>query len=74
MSSGFFVMGSINSKVGNRIRKKREAKGWLQKDLAVKANLPDRTVGRIERGEVDVRLSTLEKISKSLRCNMGELI
>jgi transcriptional regulator with XRE-family HTH domain len=59
-------MNRINPEVGSRIRVAREAKGWSQRDLAQAACLPVRTIGRIERGEVDVRLSTLAKIAKAL--------
>jgi transcriptional regulator with XRE-family HTH domain len=34
--------------------------------MAKAARLPVRTIGRIERGEVDVRLSTLNRIAKAL--------
>lgn len=59
-------MNDIRRVVGTRIRRVREAKGLLQRDLARDASLPVRTVGRIERGEVDVRISTLAKIAKAL--------
>jgi transcriptional regulator with XRE-family HTH domain len=38
----------------------------LQRELADAAELPVRTIGRIERGEVDVRLSTLARIAAAL--------
>lgn len=59
--------------IGKNIREFREARQWLQRDLADAAGLPVRTVGRIERGEVDVRLSTLEKIAKALKCQLKDL-
>lgn len=60
--------------VGDRIRAKRESKGWLQRELAAAAGLPLRTIGRIERGEVDVRLSTLAKIAVALGVPLKELM
>lgn len=60
--------------VGDRIRRSREAKGWLQRELSVAAALPLRTIGRIERGEVDVRLSTLAKIAAALGVPLKELM
>ena len=59
-------MASLEQQIGARIRARRNAKGWFQKDLAKTARLPIRTIGRIERGEVSVRLSTLQKIAKAL--------
>lgn len=60
--------------VGQNIRRLRESRGWLQRDLAQAAGLPVRTIGRIERGDVDVRLSTLAKIAKALRVSAKELL
>ena len=59
-------MASLEQQIGERIRALRDAKDWFQKDLAKAARLPVRTIGRIERGEVDVRLSTLNRIAKAL--------
>jgi len=60
--------------VGERVREIREQKGWLQRELAAAASLPERTVGRIERGEVDVRLSTLNKIAHALGVPIRDLL
>lgn len=67
-------MARIEQQIGERIRAKRDEKSWFQKDLAKAARLPVRTIGRIERGEVDVRLSTLQKIAKALGVNLKNLI
>jgi len=74
MSFRFFLMSMINQHTGSRIRKHRESKGWFQRDLAKVAGLPVRTIGRIERGEVDVRISTLNKIAKALGVNVVHLL
>jgi transcriptional regulator with XRE-family HTH domain len=67
-------MKNIETQIGERIRSLREAKGLLQRELADSASLPVRTIGRIERGEVDMRLSTLVKIAKALKVNFNDLI
>lgn len=67
-------MKTIEAEVGWRIRALREEKGWLQRELAQAARLPLRTIGRIERGEVDVRLSTLGKIADALGTSVKELM
>ena len=64
---------SETERLGLRIRILREQKGWLQRDLAKEADLPVRTIGRIERGEVDVRLSTLAKIAGALGISIEQL-
>jgi UDP-N-acetylglucosamine 1-carboxyvinyltransferase len=67
MSSGFSAFSEdLAGRVGQRIRDARTARGWLQSNLAKAANLPVRTIGRIERGEVDPRLSTLARLAKAL--------
>jgi transcriptional regulator with XRE-family HTH domain len=67
-------MPRLEQQIGNRIRALRESKGLLQKDLAKSAGLPIRTIGRIERGEVDVRLSTLTRIAKALGSSTKDLL
>jgi transcriptional regulator with XRE-family HTH domain len=67
-------MTTIEYQLGDRIRALREGKGWLQRELAQSADLPLRTIGRIERGEVDVRLSTLGKIAGALGISVKELM
>lgn len=67
-------MNRINAEAGLRIRAARVAKNWLQKDLAKASGLPVRTIGRIERGEVDVRLSTITKIARALKVAVGSIV
>lgn len=67
-------MADLNTQIGERIRTLREQRGWIQRDLAEAAGLPVRTIGRIERGEVDVRTSTLQKIAKGLRVSVSILL
>jgi transcriptional regulator with XRE-family HTH domain len=59
-------MSNVAVEVGERVRQLRDARGLLQRQLAFSAGLPLRTIGRIERGEVDVRLSTITKIADAL--------
>jgi len=66
-------MTNRQMRLGKKIRSLRENRSWLQKELAEKATLPVRTIGRIERGNVDVRLSTLEKIAKAFKIPIREL-
>ena len=67
-------MNPLEMEIGERIRVRREKKEWLQRELAQAAGLPLRTVGRIERGEVDMRLSTLSKIAHALGVNLRDLV
>jgi len=63
-------MDSINKHCGQRIRLIRKKQQMLQRELAIKAGVPERTIGRIERGEVDVRVGTLSKIAKALNIHI----
>ena len=58
-------MEKIIERLGRNIRTLREKRDLLQRELAEYAGVPVRTIGRIERGEVDVRIGTLEKIAKA---------
>ena len=73
-SAFLLAMSAPEAVVGDRIRALREGRGWLQRELAAVAQLPVRTVGRIERGEVDVRLSTVAKIAAALGVPLKELM
>jgi len=66
-------MNRINQIIGNKIRSIRENKELLQRELAEIANLPVKTVGRVERGEVDVRVSNLAKIAHALNVSIKDL-
>ena len=65
---------NASGKAGATIKRLREQRAWSQPDLAKAAKLPVRTIGRIERSEVDVRLGTLSKIAKALRKRPRDLL
>ena len=67
-------MKNLSAHVGRTIKSFRVKRDWRQKDLAERASLPVRTVGRIERGEVDLRVSTLAKIAKAFGKNPRDLL
>src|SRR5688500_15007812 len=48
-----------------RIRQARQARGWTQRKLALRAGVPQSTVGRIEAGIVDPRVSTIQRILRA---------
>ncbi len=67
-------MTEINKKVGDRIRKYREKRGWTQEQLAFETGLHRAYIGHIERGEKNIGLKNLEKIAKALRVNISDLL
>lgn len=48
------------------IRQSRLAKGWSQRDLSARAHLTQAQISRIENGEVDMQVSTLIELARSL--------
>lgn len=61
---------------GDLVRKLRTAEGrdWTVEMLAEKAGLNKATVSKLERGELDPRKSTLEKIAGALRVPTATLM
>jgi transcriptional regulator with XRE-family HTH domain len=66
-------MTEINKQVGNKIRIFRKKKGWTQEQLAFEADLHRAYIGQIERGEKNIGLQNLEKISKALNIDVKKL-
>ena len=58
---------------GNRIRNLRIAKGLSQERLAELADLHRTYIGAIERGEKNITLKNIEKISKALDVEINKL-
>ena len=54
-------------KIGQEIKKLRLDRGLTQEELAERTNLSTRTIQRIENGEVDPRLYTLQTIAEALQ-------
>ncbi|OGX30653.1 MAG: transcriptional regulator [Omnitrophica WOR_2 bacterium RIFCSPHIGHO2_01_FULL_48_9] len=67
-------MAEINKKVGNNIRTYREKKGLTQEALAFEADLHRAYIGQIERGEKNIGVQNLEKISKALKIKISKLL
>jgi transcriptional regulator with XRE-family HTH domain len=63
-------MTDINKKVGKKIRYFRKQRGWSQERLALETGLHRAYIGQIERGEKNLGIVNLEKISLSLGVKM----
>ncbi len=61
-------------KLGKNIAEIRKAKGMSQDRLYIESELARRTIDRLETGKVDVRISTLLKISETLQVPLAELV
>ena len=60
--------------IGNRLLTLRKGKGLTQAELAERAGLADRTYADIERGTVNMRLTTLVKICEALNIRPNDLL
>ena len=58
---------------GERVRELRKEKRLSQEELADKAGLHRTYIGMIERGEKNITLTNIEKISKALELTIKEL-
>ena len=59
---------------GKRIQKARKAHGLTQEQFAIKLNISDRHLGRIERGECAASIDLLVEVAVSLKTTLDFLI
>ncbi len=59
---------------GKRLRKVRTEKHYSQQALADYSDIPKNQIGRIERGEINPSLSTLNSIAHALELKLVELL
>lgn len=60
--------------LGKNIKKERAIRDIKQQDLAKKLNITPQYLRKIEKGEVDIKLSLLKNISEVLDITINELI
>lgn len=61
-------------RIGERIVKLREEKGWTQSDLARAANKDRQAIHKIEKGSVNPTAFTLWELSDTLDLSLSELV
>jgi XRE family transcriptional regulator, regulator of sulfur utilization len=62
----------INILVGNRVRELRKKKGWSQEELAFEAGVHYTFVGKVERGESNLSLESVVKMTRALSVSLEE--
>lgn len=67
-------MRSAQIRFGLAVRRLRLARGYTQEKFALDANINRSYMGQIERGEVNISLTNLERLAKGLKMTMGELM
>jgi transcriptional regulator with XRE-family HTH domain len=63
----------VRKNLGLRVRALRQKQKWSQEDLAHESGLARSFTGAIERGEKDLRLTTLVKLANTFRIPIGQL-
>ncbi len=67
-------MGALHETFAAALRSAREAGGWSQADLAERIGLSVEAYGRLERGRVLPRASTLVRIARTLHVGVDDLL
>lgn len=66
-------MQNIKEVVGARVRELRKEKGMSQEELAHAANLHPTYIGKLERGERNMSVESLEKTTQALGITLEQL-
>lgn len=66
-------MSDIAKIVGNRIRNLRADQGLSQEELAYRAGVSPSHIGKLERGEKNPSLSSIEKMTNALGITLEDL-
>jgi transcriptional regulator with XRE-family HTH domain len=64
---------AVTKRLGKRVRALRKNKKWSQEELAHRGSLARSFTGAIERGEKDLRLTTLVKLANTFRISISQL-
>lgn len=66
-------MSDIAKTVGKRLRSYRTAQGLSQEKLAERAGLHPTYIGQVERGEKNLTIESLEKVTKALDVRISDI-
>lgn len=61
------------TRLGNRIRRLRRARGWTQVEMAERVGIDRSFLADIERGKRNVSILNLEVIAKGFRLSLAQL-
>jgi len=67
-------MSGLQQRVGLRLRKLRERRGWSQEEFADICGLHRTYVGSVERGERNLTLNSLQTLAKALKVRMADIL
>jgi transcriptional regulator with XRE-family HTH domain len=63
----------VRKKLGKRVRELRKKRGWSQETFAHESGLGRSFAGSIERGERDIRITTLCKLTDIFEITLSQL-
>lgn len=61
-------------RVGQNVHQLRNTAGLSQVKLAEKAELDPRTIARIEKGEINLLVTTIRRLALALECSYDQLL
>ena len=64
---------SLPVEIGQRLRTYRQRMNLTQEELAERADLHYTYIGQVERGEKNLTITSLEKITRSLKISFSDL-
>ena len=65
---------ALPERLGEVIRRRREAAGWTQEGFADEIEMHRAQYGLIERGKKDIRLSSLERVATGLKVPVATIL
>ena len=65
---------ALPERLGEVIRRRREAAGWTQEGFADEIAMHRAQYGLIERGKKDLRLSSLERVAAGLKVPVATIL
>lgn len=66
-------MATLRTRLGRAVRRLRTEAGYSQESFADKCGLHRTYMGSVERGEVNISLDNLERVSRGLGISVGQL-
>lgn len=61
-------------RLGRHLREARDNRGWSQQELAFECRLHRTYVGSVERGEMNITVLSLRRITRALEIPLTEVI
>jgi len=64
----------VLQRLGRNLRQAREARGWSQEEAATRCRVHRTYVGGVERGEYNVTVLTLRRMTRALGIRLEEVL